>query len=92
MVEGHIVTSNILPGYPDEARAHHWQGAGVIVLYVHADGSVYDAKVSKSTGYDLLDREAMRAFRQWHFRPEKADFITKVPCDFIYSDSAKPGT
>ena len=98
MVEGHKLRSadEPLPRYPDEAKSRGWTGKGVIVLSVHADGTVYDAKVFKSTGYDILDREAIRAFRQWRFRPEKGDFTARVPCDFenpaTPTPSATPNT
>ena len=98
MVEGHKLRSadEPLPHYPDEAKARGWTGKGIIILSGHSDGTVYDAKVFKSTGYDILDKEAIRAFRQWHFRPEKADFTAKVPCDFAIratpTPSATPGT
>jgi TonB family protein len=85
-IEGHKLRSadEPKPRWPKEAITNRWTGQGVIALYVHADGIVYDAQVSKSSGHELLDREAIRAFRQWRFQPEKADFTVKVPFKFEF--------
>lgn len=53
-------------------------------LYVRAEGTVYNAKILKSTGHDILDQEALQTFKTWQFLPEKAPFTVKVPCDFKY--------
>ena len=92
MIEGHKLRSanEALPKYPEEAKNQRWTGKGVIALYVRADGTVYDAKVIQSTGHSLLDAEAVRAFRTWVFRPEKASFVAKVPCDFELPSSSAP--
>ena len=72
------------PRWPKEAIANRWTGQGIISLYVHADGIVYDAQVFKSSGHEVLDREAIRAFRQWRFQSEKADFTVKLPFKFEF--------
>ena len=83
--DGHIILGQSpLPSYPYEAIRQHWSGHGLITLSVRADGTVYDAKVAKSTGYEILDREAVRAFKKWRFRSEKSSFTLTVPCNFEF--------
>jgi len=85
-IDGHRLRSpdQPKPRWPKEAIADRWTGDGIIELHVHADGVVYDAQVSKSSGHELLDRAALQAFRQWRFQPEAADFAVKVPFKFEF--------
>jgi len=81
-VRGHVLEVHPLPHYPDEARKDHLVGKSVLSLHVRTDGVVDAAKIIKSTGYKILDDEAIRTMRTWRFRPENRDFTVKVPCDF----------
>ena len=82
-MQGHILLEQpVMPHYPYEARTKRWRGSGVILLRVRPDGTVSKTEVFKTTGYSILDAEAMRAFGTWRFRPERAPFTVNVPCDF----------
>jgi periplasmic protein TonB len=44
----------------------------VISLRIDRRGRVEDVQLSESSGFDLLDREALRAVRLWRFSREDA--------------------
>ncbi len=58
------------PDYPDSARATGVQGTVLVQALVGKDGAVKDARVTKSIAG--LDDSALRAVRQWRFRPAQA--------------------
>jgi TonB family protein len=55
------------PQYPPEANALGVTGVVIVEIVVDETGSVADAKVVRSI--PLLDEEAVRAVRNWHFTP-----------------------
>jgi protein TonB len=60
---------NPLPRYPWRARRQGIEGRVVIRLMVAADGTPERISVLRSSGYAILDRAAVRTFRDWRFRP-----------------------
>lgn len=50
--------------YPDSARAHNQEGRTFIEFTVSEVGKVEDPKVVRSSGYELLDREAIRTVQK----------------------------
>jgi protein TonB len=62
------------PSYPRLARARGWQGATDVELTILADGRVDDASVSRSSGFDVLDRAALEVARRSRFSPPAAAF------------------
>ena len=61
------------PGYPRRALRMGWQGAVVLCLTVGPNGTVTEAVVLESSGYDALDEAALEAARTWRFRPGTRD-------------------
>lgn len=57
------------PVYPELARKRGWQGTVLLEVDVAADGRVESVRVQTSSSYSLLDREALAAVRNWHFKP-----------------------
>ena len=58
------------PWYPDVARRHNIHGNGVFLLRTNIpSGRVTQVIVGQTTGSPLLDEEAVKAFRQWRFKP-----------------------
>jgi TonB family protein len=53
------------PQYPSEAKLAGVQGTVIVEIVVDQNGAVSDAKVVRSI--PLLDDEALRAVRNWHF-------------------------
>ncbi|MCU0724438.1 MAG: TonB family protein [Planctomycetes bacterium] len=57
------------PVYPAAAEAARMQGVVLLVVHIGADGAVLGVEVKRSSGFALLDREAVRAVRNWRFEP-----------------------
>ena len=69
-----VAMSDILeapkPWYPDAAERRHIHGSGVFLLRTNIQsGRVTQVIVGQTTGNPLLDYEALKAFRQWRFKP-----------------------
>jgi TonB family protein len=70
------------PEYPYLARRDRLTGAGVAVMHVDkATGVVTDVVMAPSTGHAVLDNAAMRAFRQWRFKPGTVSMV-RLPITF----------
>jgi len=70
------------PNYPSEARSQRITGSGVCVVSVDPrNGSVTEASMAQSTGDPRLDNAAIRAFRQWRFKPGTVSKV-KIPIEF----------
>jgi bla regulator protein BlaR1 len=57
------------PVMPPEAVEGRWSGSSTIFLLVGADGTVKDAKVTRSSGHRALDKAAQAAFSRCRFKP-----------------------
>jgi TonB family protein len=63
--------------YPPEALPLKLAGTGQYVLHFdQKTGLVTDVTVAQSSGYDVLDQAAIKAFRQWHEDPNCAKDVT----------------
>ena len=62
---------NPKPAYPKASRALGEQGRVLLDVYVQVDGTVGDIRLHQSSGFGRLDESAMRAVRQWHFKPAR---------------------
>ena len=47
--------------YPSKAKENHWEGRAVCQFVIEKDGSISNAEIIRSSGFQLLDIEAMRA-------------------------------
>ena len=46
--------------YPSKAKENHWEGRAVCQFIIEKDGSISNAEIIRSSGFQLLDIEAMR--------------------------------
>ncbi len=53
-----------LKRYPHEARLNRWGGKVVLKAVIREDGQLGELRVQESSGYDVLDEEAMRMVRE----------------------------
>ncbi|HPF13106.1 MAG: energy transducer TonB [Planctomycetes bacterium] len=60
------------PTYPRLAEMRRWEGTALVRLHIGADGFVEQVTLVESSGYDVLDREALRALGRWRFHPGPA--------------------
>ncbi len=56
------------PRYPDASRQRGDQGVVTCRLTIGRDGEVIDVVVEVSSGFSLLDDEAVRALKHWRFQ------------------------
>ncbi len=56
-----FIQSNII--YPKEAEQKKWIGKTFIKFVVNENGNIVDVEVAKSSGYDILDDEAIRVIK-----------------------------
>ena len=62
---------NPKPTYPREARRKGYEGEVILKVEVLPDGRVGQIEVKNSSGFELLDRSALAAVKQWKFVPAK---------------------
>lgn len=74
-----IIQRNIL--YPTLARRMGWQGKVTISFLIMPDGNVIDIKIAKSSGKDILDRNAVETVKRsspFPAPPVKAEITVPV--------------
>ncbi|MBL6938822.1 MAG: TonB family protein [Alphaproteobacteria bacterium] len=59
--------------YPDGARMLMQEGDVVVAFTITAEGTVVDPKVTRSSGYALLDQAALAAVVTWRYTPALRD-------------------
>ncbi|PTL36099.1 hypothetical protein CLG94_05380 [Candidatus Methylomirabilis limnetica] len=62
---------NPLPRYPPLAREKGYEGTVYLRVLVRADGRVGQLTIDRSSGYEILDREAVDSVKGWAFLPAK---------------------
>ena len=62
-----LITKNVQPQYPPDARLAHIQGAVELRVIVGEDGRVHALHIIK--GHPMLAAAAYNAVRQWEFKP-----------------------
>jgi protein TonB len=75
------------PSYPKIARRRGYEGTVILEVLVDRNGKVGDLRVSKSSGYRILDRAATASVKDWVFEPGKkgnqnVEMRVKVPIRF----------
>ena len=50
--------------YPQDAKEFSWEGTVRLSLLITSDGRLKEAKISESSGYDLLDKAALDAVKE----------------------------
>ena len=81
--------------YPFWARMFGREGTTELAFQVHADGTVDDVAVAKSSGSDGLDDAAADCVAKWHYRPGIKDGVLvdmplKVSVAWSLEEAAKP--
>lgn len=75
------------PVYPLQAIRDRQEGSAVLLVLVGKDGLPKDIVVAQSSGFRLLDQEAIRTVSHWTFRPKTVDGTpvdgyAKIPVNF----------
>ena len=71
---------NPKPSYPLLSRKLREQGLVMIKLCVNQGGFVDEASVSKSSGFQSLDRSALATLSQWRFLPLSSALNSSSQC------------
>jgi len=66
-----LYKENSPPVYPEIARVRGYEGVVLVFAEILPNGRVGKAKISKSSGYAILDQSAIRAIKPWKFEPAK---------------------
>ena len=80
-------------GYPRLARMRNWQGTTDLKLQIGADGKLKELSVAHSSGFDVLDEQALKMVKDSQPLPEAPvalrghDFSINVPVVFRLQDS-----
>ena len=77
------------PKVPFEARAKHLCASGICAVHVRSDGTVSDAFMAQSTGYDILDKASIEGFSKWRFI-KGAPRTIKIPVSYTYCQARTP--
>jgi TonB family protein len=83
---------NTPPAYPSIARMRGYEGMVLLAAEIFTDGGVRSLKVKKSSGYEVLDRSAVKAVKTWKFEPgtrlgKPVSMWVDVPVKFILKDT-----
>ena len=75
------------PAYPRQAREKGWQGIVLLQLNIDEEGMVKHAEVKESSGYPILDSNALQTVKLWAFSPAKngnfpVSSVVKLPIKF----------
>ena len=65
--------TNVEPEYPAEAKEQGLEGRVWLQVLVHADGSVTDPHIKRSSGHPELDSAALAVATQNEFKPAVQD-------------------
>ncbi len=82
-----IYKSNISPQYPLLARKRGYQGTVLLEVLVNKDGKAASIRLARSSGYETLDRAAIKGVENWLFHPAKrgdelVEMWVKIPIRF----------
>ena len=75
------LVKKIEPEYPIGFVIHGAKGRGRFRLTLNKSGQVDEVKILQSTGYQDLNKLAVKALLQWQFRPGTASPL-EVPVEF----------
>ena len=80
--------NNPRPSYPAISKRMGEQGKVVLRVLIGTDGLPQKVEISKSSGFDRLDRQAQEAVMRWRFVPGKRNGVPEamwnlVPVNFV---------
>jgi len=84
---GAAYLNNPKPGYPATAKRMGMEGTVMLLVLVSRDGNALKIEITQSSGYEILDKSATDAVRNWSFIPARKGDLpveewVKVPVAF----------
>ena len=82
-----VYRKNPAPQYPRVARRRRYEGTVMLEVLVNEAGRVEDLRLFQSSGYEILDRAAIKSVQEWVFEParrgdQSVEMWVKVPIRF----------
>ncbi len=80
------IVSNPPPAYPAAALAASQTGRVLLRVSIAEDGSVFQARLIRSSGFPLLDQAALKTITKWRFNSisdRSHTRVVNVPIDFV---------
>lgn len=82
---------NPAPIYPGIAKRRGWEGLVLLRVYVNQAGDPVEVHIKSTSGYHILDQAALKAVREWKFKPASLGNQTfgawlDVPVRFILEE------
>jgi periplasmic protein TonB len=68
--------------YPIDARRQRWTGVSVVVVSVDANAFVIGVRILQTSGYQSLDKAAMKAAKGWKYTPGYRQGMPR-PCEIV---------
>jgi protein TonB len=62
---------NPKPPYPERAQREGWEGTVLLRVLVNQEGKAESVEVSRSSGFETLDRAAANTVKDWRFHPAR---------------------
>jgi protein TonB len=89
-----LYKENSPPVYPEIARARGYEGVVFVSAEILPNGRVGEVKISKSSGYAILDQSAIQAVKPWKFEPAKKSgnpfkAWVELPIKFILNSNSQ---
>ncbi|HEY8462608.1 MAG TPA: energy transducer TonB [Bacillota bacterium] len=75
------------PVFPVLAQRNNWEGTTLVQAVVKINGKVGEVKIVKTSGYVILDCEAVRTVKRWRFIPALKDgkpVVCKIQIPFTF--------
>jgi TonB family protein len=72
-VKAPLKSYNLKPYYPQTAKEKGWQGTVILEATLDKKGRVGEIRKIQSSGFPLLDEEAIKAVKKWRYQPATQD-------------------
>jgi len=67
-----LMQVNPAPPYPRIARQRGWEGTVRLNVFVDKDGIPNQVDIQRSSGFDILDKAALKTVEKWKFSPARS--------------------
>jgi TonB family protein len=79
---------NPVPAYPSLSKRLGEEGKVILNVYINKEGEVKEINIAKSSGFERLDKSAVKTVKKWHFiAAKKGDkFVAsevQIPINFV---------
>ena len=82
-----IERSSPAPIYPRVARERGYEGRVILLVTVDKNGKPIEIKLKKTSGYNILDKSAIKTVCKWQFVPatrNKINFRSKIEIPILF--------